>query len=101
MLVAGGVILFLISLKMILQSAAEIFDSDYRDDSVLFPIAIPSLAGPSAITTVMILRSQQQVGTKQLLLALLFVFLMTCAIFYLAGVSVIGSAGAVSGRRKN
>lgn len=76
-------ILFLISLKMIFQSAAEIFDNDYRYDPVLFPIAIPSLAGPSAITTVMILRSQQQVGTEQLLLALLFVFLMTCAIFLL------------------
>lgn len=81
LMVAGGVILFLISLKMIFRSAAEIFDNDYRDDPVLFPIAIPSLAGPSAITTVMILRSQQQVGTEQLLLALLFVFLMTCAIF--------------------
>lgn len=83
LMVAGGVILFLISLKMIFQSAAEIFDSDYRDDPVLFPVAIPSLAGPSAITTVMILRSQQQVGIEQLLLALLFVLTMTCAIFLL------------------
>lgn len=83
LMVAGGVILFLISLKMIFQSAAEIFDSDYRDDPVLFPVAIPSLAGPSAITTVMILHSQQQVGTEQLLLALLFVLTMTCTIFLL------------------
>lgn len=83
LMVAGGVILFLISLKMIFQSAAEIFDSNYRDNPLLFPIAIPSLAGPSAITTVMILRSQQQVGTEQLLLALLLVLLVTCIIFLL------------------
>jgi multiple antibiotic resistance protein len=49
--VAGGVILFLISLKMIFQSVAQIFHDRYGDDPVLVPIAVPSLAGPSAITT--------------------------------------------------
>ena len=81
--VAGGVILFLISLKMIFQSAAEIFDDGYGGDSLLVPIAVPSLAGPSAITAVMILRTQQQVGVVSLLAALSLVFLLACAIFLL------------------
>ncbi|MGD2111887.1 MAG: MarC family protein [Gammaproteobacteria bacterium] len=81
--VAGGVILFLISLKMIFQSTARIFDDSYRDDPLLVPIAMPSLAGPSAITTVMILRSQQQVAPGNLFIAMLIVFLVTCIIFLL------------------
>ncbi|MCX4187459.1 MarC family protein [Methylophaga sp. OBS4] len=83
LMVAGGVILFLISLKMIFHSAKEIFDSDYRDDPFLFPIAVPSLAGPSAITAVMILRSQQQTSVEQLLAALFLVILATCIVLLL------------------
>lgn len=81
--VSGGVILFLISLKMIFHSASEIFEDDYRDDPLLVPIAVPSLAGPSAITTVMILGTQQQTLLPELLLALSAVFLVTGGIFLL------------------
>lgn len=81
--VAGGVILFLISLKMIFQSVAQIFHDRYGDDPVLVPIAVPSLAGPSATTTVMILRTQQEVGLEALFAALFLVFLVACAIFLL------------------
>jgi multiple antibiotic resistance protein len=81
--VAGGVILFLISLKMIFRSAAEIFDESYRDDPILVPIAIPALAGPSAITAVMILRTQQQIGLVALLPAVVLVMLVSCAILML------------------
>lgn len=81
--VAGGVILFLISLKMIFSSSQAIFDSRYRDDPLLVPIAVPSLSGPSAITTVMILRTDEQVPLAGLLLAMALVFLVTCLIFLL------------------
>jgi multiple antibiotic resistance protein len=83
LMVAGGVILFLISVKMIFQSAKDVFAGDYSHDSFLFPIAIPCLAGPSAITTVMILRSQQQTELFGLLLALFAVLLATFVIFLL------------------
>lgn len=82
--VAGGVILFLISLKMVFRSAAEIFDESYRLDPFLVPIAVPSLAGPSAITTVMILRTQPHVELWTLLGALGLVLLFTCVVL-LAG----------------
>lgn len=81
--VAGGVILFMISLKMIFRSSAEIFDGDYHGDPFLVPIAVPSLAGPSAITTVMILRTQELVPLAALVAALLLVFLVACVIFLL------------------
>jgi len=94
LVVAGGVILFLISLKMTFRSSAEIFEDSYGKDPLLVPIAIPSLAGPSAITTVMVLRTQQA-DLGNLLSALVAVFLVTCAVF-LAGrelSSVLGRQG--------
>ena len=78
--VAGGVILFLISLKMIFHSATDIFDESYGNDPFLVPIAVPSLAGPSAITAVMLLGTQQHLGLVNLILALVLVFAATCAI---------------------
>ena len=90
--VAGGVILFLISLKMIFRSSAEIFDSSYSDNPILVPIALPSLAGPSAMTAVMILRSQQQVPVDNLLLSLALVFAVAWLIF-MAGHSISSYLG--------
>lgn len=79
--VAGGVILFLISLKMIFRSASEIFDDSFRDDPLLVPIAVPSLAGPSAITAVMILRTQQQTEFVTLMASLCMVMVVTAIVF--------------------
>lgn len=84
--VAGGVILFLISMKMIFRTAAEIFDEGYRMDPFLVPIAVPSLAGPSAITTAMILRNQPHVGLLNLFGALILVLLVTCIVLLLGRV---------------
>ena len=81
LVLSGGVILFLISLTMIFRSTAEMFDDRYREDPFMVPIAVPSLAGPSAITTVMILHTQRQVDSLSLLFALSIVFGLTCAIF--------------------
>jgi multiple antibiotic resistance protein len=72
--VAGGVILFLISLKMIFSSASHMFEDDYSNNPVLVPIAIPFITGPSAITTTMILYTSEQVSLRLLLIAIALVF---------------------------
>ncbi len=90
--VAGGVILFLISLGMIFGSASEIFRGDYSDDPLLVPIAVPSIAGPSAITVIIILRTREQVALESVLWALALVFLSTLVVF-LAGRSLSGWLG--------
>ncbi len=82
--VAGGVILFLISLGMIFGSATEIFRGDYGNNPLLVPIAVPSVAGPSAITVVIVLRTREQVPLEPVLWALALVFLLTLGVF-LAG----------------
>jgi MarC family membrane protein len=62
--VAGGVILLLLSIRIIFASGRRLFDdeavsSDSTREPFLFPIAVPLLAGPSAMATVLLLASRQ------------------------------------------
>ena len=59
--IAGGVILFLIALEMLFDIRSERKKrsiNDKRDKISIFPIAIPLLAGPAAITSVILTISQ-------------------------------------------
>ena len=60
--IAGGVVLFLISLKMIFGPDQSYINSESKDDPMIVPIAIPSIAGPSAITVVMLLKSNYRLS---------------------------------------
>lgn len=84
MQISGGIILFLISLKMLFQSSAALFSGDYNDDPILVPIAVPAIAGPAAITTLIILRNQQQADLTEIIVAVLGVLALT-ALVLLAG----------------
>jgi len=64
--VGGGILLFLIGLNMIFEkhstkrervNATEA-DVEERDDIALVPLAIPMLAGPGTITTVLVLKAK-------------------------------------------
>ena len=78
--IAGAVVLFLIALRMI-------FPSEHRDAGALspedepfiVPLAIPALAGPSAMATVMLLVSQAPDRRLEWVMALL-VTMSVCAV---------------------
>jgi MarC family membrane protein len=63
--VAGGVILLLVSIKVIFSSGQRLFDNGaphvdgQQREPLIFPIAVPLLAGPSAMATVLLLASRQ------------------------------------------
>jgi len=59
--VAGGVILIIIAIRMIFGGGAEIYGGDAaaRREPFIFPLAVPLLAGPSAMATVLLLASRQ------------------------------------------
>jgi multiple antibiotic resistance protein len=68
--IAGGVILFLIALEMLFDIRSERKKrsiNDKRDKISIFPIAIPLLAGPAAITSVILTISQAE-GSFSLLI---------------------------------
>ncbi|MBS6360243.1 MarC family protein [Burkholderia sp.] len=56
----GGIVLFLIALRMIFPHPDGALGSDPRagGEPFIVPLAIPALAGPSALATVMLLTSQ-------------------------------------------
>ena len=56
--IAGGVILFLIALRMIFRSPEGIFGDSPSGEPLIVPLAIPSIAGPAAIATVVLLVSR-------------------------------------------
>lgn len=58
--VAGGVILFLIALRMVFPSPGGVFAADAEDldgEPVLVPLAVPLVAGPSALASVLFIMS--------------------------------------------
>jgi len=57
--VAGGVILLIIAIRMIFAGGAEVYASDGQKEPFIFPLAVPLLAGPSAMATVLLLASRQ------------------------------------------
>ena len=53
--IAGGIILFLIALRMIFAGPEGVFAEKLDQEPFIVPLAIPYLAGPSAMATVMLL----------------------------------------------
>jgi MarC family membrane protein len=56
--IGGGVILFLIALRMVFPPAAT-QEAEIFEEPLIVPLAVPALAGPSALATVLLLVSQQ------------------------------------------
>lgn len=58
--VAGGVILMIIAIRMIFGSSGEsAYGLEPGKEPLIFPLAVPLLAGPSAMATVLLLASRQ------------------------------------------
>ncbi|WP_297912456.1 MarC family protein [Thiomonas sp.] len=55
--VAGGVILLLVAIKMIFSGSETMFGQSDQREPLIFPLAVPLLAGPSALAAVLLLSS--------------------------------------------
>jgi len=82
--VAGGVILFLIAVKMIFGSAREIFRENPGGEPFVVPLAVPLIAGPSAAATVLLLMARDPTRWLNWLVALLCAWCVTGAILLFA-----------------
>jgi len=103
--IAGGIMLFIIALEMVIERrtqrreerAEKVRATPEVEDVSVFPMAMPMIAGPGAIATVMLLMSRAQ-GTEQTLVvlaALGTVMALTLAALLAAGwiVRLVGSSG--------
>jgi multiple antibiotic resistance protein len=91
--VAGGIILFLISMEMLFDKRQQRKEGDlnYSSDKIsVFPLATPLLAGPAGITSIIV--SVTDIGgnfTNQVvgIFSLFLVMVITFVIFYVASKS--------------
>lgn len=56
--IAGGIILFLIALRMVFKHPEGVFGDPPGTEPFVVPLAIPAIAGPSALATVMLMVSR-------------------------------------------
>jgi MarC family membrane protein len=83
--IAGGVILFLIALRLIFKHPEGVFGTDEdSNEPFIVPLAIPSIAGPSAIATVVLIVSRAPDRLPEWIAALAAASLLTLALL-LAG----------------
>lgn len=93
--IAGGIMLFLIALDMVFekrterreQRAQKVMETPEIEDVSIFPMAMPMIAGPGSIASVMLLVSQNEGLDRALtiLAALLSVLLLTLVALLTAG----------------
>jgi len=93
--IAGGIMLFVIALDMVFEKrtqrrearAEQVKATPEVEDVSVFPMAMPMIAGPGSIATIMLLMSRSQ-GTQQTLVvlaALLAVLVLTLLALLAAG----------------
>jgi len=56
--IAGGIILFLIALRMVFRHPDGLFGDVPGAEPFIVPLAVPAIAGPSALATVMLMASR-------------------------------------------
>lgn len=93
--VAGGIMLFIIALEMVFEKrtqrredrAQEINDDDEVEDVSVFPMAMPMIAGPGSIATIMLLFNEYSTLEEHLVIggALVSVLLLTLLALLAAG----------------
>jgi len=105
--VAGGVILFLIALRMIFPSPGGVFGADAENaedaagEPLLVPLAVPLIAGPSAMASVLFIMSSNPARWLEWLAALGLAWGATGAVLLLAPnlARLMGQRGLIATER--
>ena len=83
--IAGGIVLFLIALRMVFPSADNTLAENIKGEPFLVPLAIPYVAGPSTLATLLLLMSREPQRWPEWLLALSCAWLASAVILVLGG----------------
>jgi len=101
--IAGGIMLFLIAIEMVFEKRTErreeraqkIIDTPEIEDVSVFPMAMPMIAGPGSIASVMLLMSQNTgIDRASIILAALATVLVLTLLALLAAGPIMRVLGA-------
>lgn len=82
--IAGGILLFVIAVKMIFAGAEGLFAHPHEGEPFIVPLAIPLVAGPSAMATVILLMAREPGRWPEWLAALLAAWLLSGMVLLLS-----------------
>jgi multiple antibiotic resistance protein len=93
-MIAGGILLFVVSIELLTHGGWR-FGGTISDESGVVPLAFPLLAGPGAITTVIL--SFQMSGLMVTVLSIAIVMGITYVVFFLTGkiYKILGRRGSL------
>lgn len=93
-MIAGGILLFMVSIELLTHGGWR-FGGTVSDESGVVPLAFPLLAGPGAITTVIL--SFQMSGLMVTILSIAIVIGITYIVFFLTGTiyKILGRRGSL------
>ena len=95
--VAGGIVLFLLALRMVFPSPKHA-EEDLTSEPFLVPLAIPLVAGPAAIATVILIGSGDAGQWPRWLAAVTLAWAATAAILMMSGPisRIVGARGLIA-----
>lgn len=99
--IAGGIILFLIAIKMIFPSEGGVAGLAAGEEPFLVPMAIPMIAGPSILASLMLLANQEPTRMADWSLALFMAWAASAVIlmFYEVFNKALGERGLTAVER--
>jgi multiple antibiotic resistance protein len=90
--ISGGILLFIIAVEMLFEKRTERRDrsAERRSDPTVFPLAVPLIAGPGAIATMILLtgRTGGDVAQMAAVFGVLALVILATWLFFLAGAAI-------------
>jgi MarC family membrane protein len=82
---AGGTVLFLIAIRMVFPKAGQGAEEIVADEPFIVPLAVPYVAGPSAMATVLLIMNQEPGRWPEWLAALTLAWVSSGVIILMSG----------------
>ena len=82
--IAGGIILFLIAVRMVFPSSGQLSPHEAQPEPFIVPLAIPLIAGPSTMTILMLLMARNPEKWLNWLISLLLAWILSSMILLFA-----------------
>ena len=96
--VAGGTVLFLIALKMVFPAARGRVREEVSGEPFIVPLAVPYVAGPSAMASLLLIMNREPSRYLEWLFALFAAWLVTGLILSMSGLfsRLLGERGLIA-----
>jgi multiple antibiotic resistance protein len=95
---AGGIILLIIAIKMIFPATNASLQEDVEGEPFIVPLAIPYVAGPSAMATALLMMSNEPSRWSEWLVAVFLAWFVSALIIYFSSyfVRFLGEKGLIA-----